>query len=306
MRHLYSKRSLFNCSVTCRSFAHVADELAVELRGVPAQDLPRALRRFDRAVAAAVERPAGSYVTLPVFSNEADNDAYMDAFVTFTAAAAMAVARAAQAKAAAAAAAELAAALRSIPAAHSARIERLRIVGYPGAAKELATAAAAGRWPCLQSLELAGVSKLPWSDLAAAVRALPALEQLTVRGVDDVTYDQEAVAAADVAAADVAAADAAATAADAGHMARSMQLESKQLRSLELSDCGSEAVTAILAHLNQLRPSSNRQRLKRLVIANVPDLASVSLQGLQGLEVSACGFWGASRWGGVRTVACFP
>jgi hypothetical protein len=179
MTHLHSKRSLFSCSATCKSFSRVADELAKDLRGVPAEDLTRALARFDRATSVAVDLAAAPRPTRQDRDGRSSSDrgggpeAHADD------------------KGARAAAAVLARELRAVPPLAAARIERLAVSHCPtDAANALVSALelVAPAWRRLARLELdytattVELCRVGWRPLVRAAAALPALHSLRLAG----------------------------------------------------------------------------------------------------------------------------
>ena len=251
MTHLHARHTLFNCSVTCRSFARVADELATALKGVPARDVPRALRRFDRATSLEIEAPGGTQAAAGAADaaaeaaaaatpedgagsgDEGEGDDGADA-----------------ARRREALYADLCEGLSSATAADAGRVEALRVAGYPRAAAALAGAAFDGRWARVRRLELDGVGTLHWLELGAAARALPALRELAVRGVDRCGPDWPS--------------------AEPGALAG--------LDSLELADFRGGCAAALPAQLPPVRG------LRRLALRGAPGLRSLPLQGWAGLE----------------------
>lgn len=268
--HLHSKRSLFNCSVVCSGFVRVADELATDLKGIAAPDLPRALQRFDRATRVSIQLPAQPHphpqptpnTPCPSASRPGPN-LECQGFGTGEASSPRIVSNCNQHEW------ELRLALRSVSPQQTARITALVIRGYPAAAGALADSAsqasspavtAAGgdvtsRWHNLRRLELADCGVLNWLEVGRAAGALTNLRHLVIRGV---------------------------TASGPAWPAAEGRLFDR-LTDLELVGFAPEASKLLGWHLPQLG------KLRRLVVEDMPGLDSLSLDRLPGLQVRVGG-----------------
>jgi hypothetical protein len=273
MTHLHSKRSLFSCSVTCSSFANVADELATDLRGVPGPDLARALRRFDRAVSLGIVRPTDGGDPDEAALMAGPSDVRARNYFTNGDPSTLDFAQIGEDDFRDVLALEgppieydddrrheITDALMGVTREESNRITHLSISGYPAAHDALADVAETGRWARVRSLELNGIAFMNYREIGQVVDVLPALKHLVVRSADSGVFQTAEPQQ-----------DGGDDEAGAGLFDRLESLELVDFLELEGGD-----VTLRLPVMGKLR---------RLVVSDMPLMVALPLQGFTSLQV---------------------